>query len=42
MSADVAANPMQDRLAAAIALHRAGNLAEAERAYRDILTQRLR
>ncbi len=39
MSADAATNPMQDRLAAAIALHRAGNLAEAERAYRDILAQ---
>ena len=42
MSADAtapnaAANPMQARLAAAIAQHRAGKLAEAERAYRDIL-----
>ncbi len=39
MSADAAANPMQDRLAAAIAQHRAGKLAEAERAYRDILAE---
>ncbi len=44
MSADApapnaAANPMQGRLAAAIAQHRAGLLAEAERAYRDILAE---
>jgi tetratricopeptide (TPR) repeat protein len=39
MSADTAATPMQDRLAAAIAQHRAGKLAEAERAYRDILAE---
>ncbi len=39
MSADATATPMQDRLAAAIAQHRAGKLAEAERAYRDILAE---
>ncbi|MFM9843035.1 MAG: sulfotransferase [Dongiaceae bacterium] len=44
MSADAtapnaAANPMQGRLAAAIAQHRAGKLADAERAYRDILAE---
>jgi tetratricopeptide (TPR) repeat protein len=43
MSADAAPNPaaspMQGRMAAAIAQHRAGKLAEAERAYRDILAE---
>lgn len=37
-SADASANPIQTRLAAAVAQHRAGKLAEAERAYREILT----
>jgi len=36
-SADQSANPIQARLTAAIAQHRAGKLAEAERAYREIL-----
>ena len=40
MSADATATPMQGRLAAAIAQHRAGKLAEAERAYRDILAEK--
>jgi tetratricopeptide (TPR) repeat protein len=36
-SADSPANPMQARLSAAIAEHRAGKLAEAEQAYKGIL-----